>query len=71
MLIATSQYSLHNDNLFAVILGNQPKDGRMKHNTKRSLRLPGYESYGAIIIEYDFDSGIQTVSKIITHESLV
>ena len=37
----------------------------MTHYTKKSLHLPGYERYGAIVIEYDFDSGIQTVSRCI------
>ncbi|XP_078489277.1 uncharacterized protein LOC144746175 [Ciona intestinalis] len=40
------------------VKGNQPH-GTMIHRTQQHTHLPGYEHYGAIVIDYHFPSGIQ------------
>ncbi|NP_001017353.1 protein deltex-3 isoform X1 [Xenopus tropicalis] len=44
--------------LYGELTGNQP-DGKMEFVRDASLHLPGYEQYGAIIIRYTFQPGIQ------------
>ncbi|XP_078669684.1 uncharacterized protein LOC144910441 [Branchiostoma floridae x Branchiostoma belcheri] len=38
--------------------GNQP-DGTMSHRVDQGVRLPGYERYGTIVIDYHIPGGIQ------------
>eukprot|EP00058_Branchiostoma_floridae_P022799 XP_002608289.1 hypothetical protein BRAFLDRAFT_87969 [Branchiostoma floridae] len=40
--------------------GNQP-DGSMAHRVDQSVRLPGYERYGTIVIDYHIPGGTQGV----------
>ena len=48
--------------VYGKIIGNQPKNGTINVAKKSNLHLPGYKKFGAVVIEYDFPSGIQTVS---------
>ena len=42
--------------------GNQPESGTMK-SSHIQQSLPGYESHGTLVIDYNFPNGIQTVSN--------
>ncbi|XP_053725169.1 uncharacterized protein LOC128761169 [Synchiropus splendidus] len=46
--------------VFGQVVGDQP-DGTMTSEVKRTMKIPGYEGFGAIVITYDIPRGIQTV----------
>ncbi len=46
--------------IFGVRTGDQPADGTMSSYVDRSMSLPGYEGYGAIVIDYHFPDGTQS-----------
>ena len=50
--------------LFGEMKGTQPK-GKMMTTENPNINIPGYEGYGAIVIEYMFEDGIQGVRLII------
>ncbi|KAK6319307.1 hypothetical protein J4Q44_G00105180 [Coregonus suidteri] len=45
--------------VFGKVVGDQP-EGTMKVKHERSLSIPGYPGYGAIVINYDIPNGKQT-----------
>ncbi|XP_065715068.2 probable E3 ubiquitin-protein ligase DTX3 isoform X1 [Patagioenas fasciata] len=44
---------------YGTLVGNQPPNGRMLVTRDAGLPLPGYESFGTIIIQYVFPPGVQ------------
>ncbi|NXX23726.1 DTX3 ligase, partial [Podargus strigoides] len=46
---------------YGQLVGNQPPNGRMLVTRDAALPLPGYESFGTIIIQYVFPPGVQGV----------
>lgn len=46
---------------YGTLVGNQPPNGRMLVTRDAGLLLPGYESFGTIIIQYVFPPGVQGV----------
>ena len=52
--------------IYGVITGNQPANGTMTDHVDPMLSLPGFPERGAIVINYNIPSGIQTVGTIPT-----
>lgn len=48
---------------YGTLVGNQPPNGRMLVTRDAGLPLPGYESFGTIIIQYVFPPGVQGVRR--------
>ncbi len=52
--------------IYGRLTGDQPTNGQMDVYIDEYIDLPGYYSYGTIVIKYTFQSGIQTVCTYVS-----